>query len=159
VVWALLATLAWGKCTLADVESSLAALDTALAGDVRAVEPAREAVDRHLKCSRELVSATLAARLHHTWAVLALRTRDHDQAALHLLAAWVAAPMIPRHPLMPTVSEAGDRLLVLQEEIMEDRQVTHLGKLTYVDGHPATWVLDGVPAILQQAGKKPRVLR
>jgi len=157
--WLWLLSSAWAGCSLADVEEALAALDHALVADVRAVEPASEAVDRQLKCTRELVSATLAARIHHTWAVLALRTRDHDQAALHLVAAWVAAPMIPRHPQMPTLSEAGDRFAVLQEEVLEEREVTHLPKEMLVDGHPATWVLDGVPAILQAPGKKPRVVR
>lgn len=159
MVWWWLMSVAWGRCSLADVSTALDAVDHALAYDIRQVAPATEALDREVRCTKEMISATQAARIHHTWAVIAHRTKEPEQAALHLLAAWIAAPMIPRHPQMPLVSEAGDRFAVLQESALEERRVTRLPHTAYVDGHPAGWVLDGVPAILQQQGKKPKVLR
>jgi len=155
IAWLWLSS-AWAACTLADVGASLDALDEALATDFRAVEPATEDVERHLKCTKEMVSAMLAARIHHTYAVLAHRRKDPDKAAAHLLAAWVALPMAPKHAQMPVVTEAQEKFKQLQESVLADRPTSSLPTLTYVDGHAATFTIDGLPAILQRPGKKPK---
>ena len=157
-LWLWLST-AWANCTIADLEGALDGLDRALSADFRAVQPATEAVERQIKCTKETISAMLAARIHHTFAVLEHRTKDHEQAAKHLVAAWIAMPMSSKHPQMPIASEAQERFKQLQESVLADRPTSSLPTLTYVDGHPATWAVDDLPAILQKPGKKPKFVR
>jgi len=159
VLW-WLASVAWGgSCTLADIDRALDTLDRALAADFRSVEPATELVERQIKCTKEMVPAMQAARVHRTFAVLAHRTKDPDLAARHLLAAWIAMPIAPKHELMPVASASQEQFKQLQETLLFERPTSPLSSLTYVDGHAALWTIDGLPAILQRPGKKPKFVR
>jgi len=158
-MWILLLSLASaGGCNLPTLRTSMTVLDGDLAQRWWAVEEQAKRVEKDLQCLKEPVDQATLLKIHEQLAVAAHIRKDFDAAAAHLVAAWISQPMMVFPATIPTTSPARGRFAALQEEILSDGVVVQLDRPAYVDGHFAGWVYEGLPMIVQEPGKRPRIM-
>lgn len=147
-----------GGCNLQTLTSAMNKLDQDLAQQWWAVEEQAKRVEKELQCTKEPVDYGTILKLHTQLAIAAHIRKDFDTSAAHLVAAWLAAPMFTFPDGIPTTSPARGRFAALQEEILSNGVVVRLDRPASVDGHWADWVYAGLPMIVQEPGKKPRIM-
>lgn len=157
-MWMLFLSAAMAACDMASLDGAMRVLDADLTNRWWAVEEQAERVTRAVKCVKEPLGGVTLIRLHHQWAVAAHIQKDFDTAAKHLVAAWLISPNTELPPLLPSTSPARGRYAALQEEILTSGVVVPLENSALVDGHNAAWVYEGLPMVVQQAGKKTRIM-
>ncbi len=154
-----LLSLAWGGgCNLASLTSQMNALDTDLSERGWAVEEQAKRVEKELLCTKDPIDFQTVFRLHEQLAIAAHIRKDFDAAAEHLVARWLSYPLAGFPSGIPTTSPARGRYAALQEKILADGTVVRLASPAAVDGHLADWYFAELPMIVQEPGKKPRIM-
>jgi hypothetical protein len=155
----LLLSIAWaGGCNLQSLNTSMTVLENDLAQRWWAVEEQSKRVVKELECLKEPVGQATLLKIHEQLAVAAHIRKDFDDAAAHLVAAWISQPMMVFPSAIPSTSPARGRFAALQEKILSEGTVVRLDRPAYVDGHWASWVYEELPMIVQEPGKKPRIM-
>jgi len=154
----LIATALAGPCNLQTLQSAMSKLDQDLAQQWWAVEEQMKRVQKEVQCTKEPLQPATILRLHEQLAVSHHILKDYDTSAAHLVSAWLAAPMFPFPASIPTTSPARGRFAALQEQVLNGGVVVRLDRPAYIDGHWADWVYAGLPMIVQEPGKKARIM-